>query len=60
MIIIKQENLNHEIFKAYDNFTNILEIFRFEEPDGYMIIRRSGTSESSRHTIIFHWTTVSF
>jgi len=44
MNIIKQENLNHEIFKAYDNFTNILEIFRFEEPDGYMIIRRSGTN----------------
>ena len=33
---------NHEIFKEYNNHTNILEIFRFESPEGYMIIRRSG------------------
>ncbi|MCD4818014.1 MAG: GNAT family N-acetyltransferase [Candidatus Cloacimonetes bacterium] len=41
MKIIKEENLNHKVFKDYDNFTNILEIFRFESPKGYMIIRRS-------------------
>lgn len=44
MRIIIEENLNHNIFKDYDNFTNILEIFRFESPKGYMIIRRSGTN----------------
>ncbi len=42
MRIIKEDNLNHAIFKEYDNHTNILEIFRFESPGGYMIIRRSG------------------
>lgn len=42
MKIIKEDNLNHEIFKEYNNHTNILEIFRFESPEGYMIIRRSG------------------
>ena len=44
MKIIKEENLNHNVFKDYDNLTNILEIFRFESPEGYMIIRRSGTN----------------
>jgi len=44
MKIIKEENLNHNIFKDYNNLTNILEIFRFGSPEGYMIIRRSGTN----------------
>ncbi|MDP8202684.1 MAG: GNAT family N-acetyltransferase [Candidatus Tenebribacter burtonii] len=42
MKIIKEKDLNHKIFQGYDNLTNILEMFRFESPDGYMIIRRSG------------------
>jgi len=29
MKIIKEENLNHNIFKDYDNLTNILEIFMY-------------------------------
>ncbi len=42
MKVIKDANLSHEIFKEFSNHTNILEIFRFESPEGYMIIRRSG------------------
>jgi ribosomal-protein-alanine N-acetyltransferase len=44
MRIIKEKNLDHNAFFGYDNLVNILEIFRFENPTGYMIIRRSGTN----------------
>ena len=42
MIIIKETDLSHEIFKNYEKEDDILELFRFESPKGYMIIRRSG------------------
>ncbi len=41
MNILKEKNLEHKIFKEYDKINNILEIFRFSSPDGYMVMRRS-------------------
>jgi len=42
MKIVKELDLMHDVFKDYEKEENILEIFRFESPSGYMIIRRTG------------------
>jgi ribosomal protein S18 acetylase RimI-like enzyme len=42
MKIIKETDLSHKIFINYKKEDDILERFRFESPEGYMIIRRSG------------------
>lgn len=41
MRVIKEANLEHDVFKDYKKEDHILEIFRFEEPEGFMIIRRT-------------------
>ena len=41
MRILKENDLAHKVFKEYEKTNNILEMFRFESPDGYMIMRRT-------------------
>lgn len=41
MKIIKVDNMEHEIFQRKSMPENNLEVFRFEEPDGYMVINRN-------------------
>jgi len=43
MKIIKEKDTSHEVFKGYDIEDDVLEIFRFEEPSGFMVIRRGKT-----------------
>ncbi len=43
MKIIKEQDTAHEVFKDFSPGENVLEIFRFEEPSGYMVIRRGKT-----------------
>lgn len=41
MKMIKEVNLKHDVFKNYDEQENMIEIFRFEDPEGFMVIRRT-------------------
>ncbi|MBI9013454.1 MAG: GNAT family N-acetyltransferase [Clostridiales bacterium] len=43
MKIIKEQDTSHEVFKDFSPEENVLEIFRFEEPSGFMVIRRGKT-----------------
>lgn len=40
MKIIKEKDMNHKIFSKDEISENTLEIFRFEEPEGYLFINR--------------------
>ncbi len=42
MKIIKEKDAKHEVFKSYNELENVLELYRFEEPSGFMVIRRTG------------------